>query len=202
MKQIRIPPCLPAACVRALESYLSEWVAATVYVNFTPQETKTFPFSQIVDWQWTSRKEEIDMKTGQLKWYCIIKSRSNPDCCSCWMCTPEKLITMRFCLLLSQISRVSCIRAILSAIFLSQQKKMKLRTTWCLHLVVEKGKSQPEVFKQTNTSRTFRRIHLTLCEKYTQILQHLVPKCCCVFLKKSTFKYDTKWHLPAINSGY
>ena len=56
----RILNSLMPACVRGLESYLSEWVAATVYVNFTPQETKTFPFSQIVDWQWTSRKEEIE----------------------------------------------------------------------------------------------------------------------------------------------
>ena len=82
----RIQNSLLPGCVRALESYLSEWVAATVYVNFTPQETKTFPFSQIVDWQWTSRKEEVELKTWQLKLYCIIKSRSNPDCCSCWMC--------------------------------------------------------------------------------------------------------------------
>ena len=32
-----------------LESYLFEWVAATVYVNFPPEETGTFSFSKILN---------------------------------------------------------------------------------------------------------------------------------------------------------
>ena len=46
------------ACASGLGSYLFEWVAATVYVNFPPEETGTFPF-------WNTIYRELN--TGKMK---------------------------------------------------------------------------------------------------------------------------------------